>query len=180
MSALLLNLMLMACSGDIETKESDTAGDSLPVQTELPELYINEFMASNTTTLADEAGEFDDWMELYNGGDTLVSMDGIYLTDDDKDKTQWAIPSSQGLAPGDFMIIWCDGTPNQGEMHTSFKLNKGGDKLLLYKVESGHQAARIDGVEWSTEQPDLAAARVPDGSDNWVHQAGTPGESNGG
>ena len=29
-------------------------------------LYINEFLASNNSVYADEIGEYDDWVELYN------------------------------------------------------------------------------------------------------------------
>ena len=35
---------------------------------ELPLLFINEFMASNETTIADEYGDFDDWIEIFNWG----------------------------------------------------------------------------------------------------------------
>ena len=33
-------------------------------------VLINEVMASNTKTFADPQGDFDDWIELYNAGDT--------------------------------------------------------------------------------------------------------------
>ncbi|MCB0314021.1 MAG: hypothetical protein KDH84_12290, partial [Calditrichaeota bacterium] len=32
-----------------------------------PALFINEFMASNSTVIADPFGEYDDWVEIYNG-----------------------------------------------------------------------------------------------------------------
>ena len=30
------------------------------------DIVINEFMADNGTTITDPAGEYDDWIELYN------------------------------------------------------------------------------------------------------------------
>lgn len=42
---------------------------------------INEFMASNDNTVKDEAGEFEDWIELYNLTDKDINMSGFYITD---------------------------------------------------------------------------------------------------
>ena len=42
------------------------------IESENPLLFINEFMASNDSTIADEAGEYDDWIEVYNGDDDPV------------------------------------------------------------------------------------------------------------
>ena len=44
-----------------------------------PAVFINEVMASNTKTLADPQGDFDDWIELFNAGDTPVDLTGMYL-----------------------------------------------------------------------------------------------------
>ncbi len=54
-------------------------------------LFINEFMADNDTIVADEYGEYDDWIEIYNSGSTTVDLGGMYLTDDPKDPTKWMI-----------------------------------------------------------------------------------------
>ena len=55
-----------------------------------PALYINEFMAGNETTLEDpdEPGDYPDWIELYNGEETAVSLEGFYLTDSAAELTQ--------------------------------------------------------------------------------------------
>ncbi len=57
-------------------------------------LVINEFMADNETTIEDpnEPGEYPDWIELYNGTDTAVTLNGMYLTDDFSEPTKWQIP----------------------------------------------------------------------------------------
>ena len=44
-------------------------------------LVINEAMSSNTATIADENGEFDDSIELHNHGIASVSLSGMYLSD---------------------------------------------------------------------------------------------------
>ncbi|MHC5173407.1 MAG: PASTA domain-containing protein [Planctomycetota bacterium] len=42
-------------------------------------LVINEFMASNDTTIPDGFGEYDDWIEIYNYGTDPIVMDGMHL-----------------------------------------------------------------------------------------------------
>ena len=43
----------------------------------LGDLVINEIMAANDQTEADEYGEFDDWIEIYNNGDESINLLGI-------------------------------------------------------------------------------------------------------
>ncbi len=54
-----------------------------------PTVVINEVMASNVKTLADPQGSFDDWIELYNPGDRVVDLTGMYLTDDPAVPRKW-------------------------------------------------------------------------------------------
>ena len=44
-------------------------------------VVINELLAKNETINADEAGEYDDWIELYNHSNSTVDLAGYYLTD---------------------------------------------------------------------------------------------------
>lgn len=57
-------------------------------------LVINELMADNETTIEDpsEAGEYADWIELYNASDSPITLNGMYLTDDVNDPTMWQVP----------------------------------------------------------------------------------------
>jgi hypothetical protein len=42
------------------------------------DLAINEIMAQNTTTITDQDGEFEDWIELYNNSANTLSLDNLY------------------------------------------------------------------------------------------------------
>ena len=42
-----------------------------------PSLFVNEIMAVNDSTIADEAGEYDDWFEIYNAGEESVRLEGF-------------------------------------------------------------------------------------------------------
>ena len=44
-------------------------------------IRITEFMAVNRTTLADEDGDFPNWLEIYNGGANPANLAGWHLTD---------------------------------------------------------------------------------------------------
>jgi len=57
------------------------------------QVYINEFMASNTGSIVDpDFKESADWIELYNAGHSDVNIGGFYLTDNFNDKIKWQIP----------------------------------------------------------------------------------------
>ena len=69
------------------------------------QLWITEIMADNGVTEKDDAENFSDWIEIYNGGDTEIDLEGHYLTDDPKNLTQWRFPSYR-LSPGMFLLIF--------------------------------------------------------------------------
>ena len=70
----------------------------------LPGVMISEFMAANSgnqaNSLHDELGNSPDWIELYNGGDTPVSLLGWSLTDDVTKPAKWVFPASVLSASG--------------------------------------------------------------------------------
>lgn len=167
-------LLLAACSGStIDTSDTGKPADSGADTSSglvAPDIVINEVLAANATINTDGAGEYDDWVELYNAGDSIVQLDGFTLTDDDADPKQYQLPTGLGIAPGDFLLIWCDAQPDQqtgSELHTAFKLNKKKDGLWLYYYE-GDKRAQADAVDWKDNQvDDISAARIPDGSVDW-------------
>lgn len=57
-------------------------------------LVINELMAGNdrAVPLPGDTHTFPDWFELYNASDQPLRLNGLYLTDDLEDPTQWQIP----------------------------------------------------------------------------------------
>ena len=82
--------------------------------------------------LADEDGEWSDWIELHNMGANAVSLDGWALTDDPLEPSQWILPA-RTLAPGACLLIFASGKDrNQNTLHTNFKLASEGGFLALY------------------------------------------------
>ncbi|MGK0413004.1 MAG: putative repeat protein (TIGR02543 family) [Polaribacter sp.] len=138
---------------------------------------INEVMSSNDITLADEDGEFNDWIEIYNYGSTSVNIGGYGLTDDVTDLYQWVFPAYT-LQPKEFLLVWASGKdrsiPSQ-PLHANFKIKAGGEVLIL--TNSG--GTQINNVPEVAIDTDFSFGRQPDGTGSWeFFSVPTPNQSN--
>ncbi|MEE4312737.1 MAG: CotH kinase family protein [candidate division KSB1 bacterium] len=122
------------------------------------DVVVNEFMASNSSTIADPDGEYDDWIELFNNTDNDISLTGYYLSDDSDDLTQWAFPDTFIAANG-YLIIWADKDEDQDGLHTNFKLSASGEVIYLVKPDM----TVIDEVTFIEQTTDISTGRYPDG-----------------
>ena len=94
-------------------------------------------MASNKTTLADDDGDFSDWIEIYNPDATPVELNGWNLTDSAKKKTKWTFPSVT-LAPQAFLVVFASGKNRVDPakpLHTNFSLDAEGEYLGLIRPD---------------------------------------------
>jgi hypothetical protein len=137
-------------------------------------VVINELMASNSATAMDGSGQYDDWIELYNGGNSAVDLQGWYLTDTPFEPTKWQLPAGTVMAPDSYMIVWADEDASQGDMHANFKLSASGESVLLYDADT----ALVDQVDFGQQVTDQGYARVPNGTGPFVIQAPTFGANN--
>ncbi len=145
------------------------------------QISINEVMASNGSTYADEDGDFEDWIELYHAGDEPVNLKWWGLSDDDdvNRRFRFVFPDTT-LHPGEFMLIWASGKDRSvaGEpLHAGFSISSGGEPIVL----SDFNGNTIDHMP-ATEIPrDISFGRSPDGSENWLYfDHPTPGGPNAG
>lgn len=100
------------------------------------EPIISEFMASNSTTLADEDGAFPDWIEIYNPDAAAVNLNGWYLTDSATNKIKWQFPAVT-LSGGGYLVVFASDKNRRdpaGRLHTNFSLDADGDYLALVKA----------------------------------------------
>ena len=175
-------LVVAGCSGDDSAKSDTTTVDTgSPPEEELAEVWINEFMASNTLTLADEGGAFPDWVELYNASDFEADLSGWWLTDDNTNIFKFRFEDGVTIPAGGFIVVFCDGDTNEGPLHSSFQLDAQGEDLGLYGPNVLDNP-RVDSLDaYGPQAPDVSLARSPDGSPNFVGaDPATPGASNGG
>jgi hypothetical protein len=66
---------------------------------------ITEFMADNTETLADEDGDFPDWIEIHNPDAAAVDLDGWTLTDNATNLTKWTFPPATILVDSSLFLL---------------------------------------------------------------------------
>lgn len=142
-------------------------------------LYINEFVALNNAGIQDEAGSYEDWVEIYNPGPDPVEMGGLFLTDDLTLTTQWAFPDTT-IDAGGFLLVWCDNDSGDGPLHATFKLGGDGEEIGLFgRLAAGN--AVIDSYAFSTQTDNVSEGRATDGGATWMNfEIPTPGASNGG
>ena len=144
-------------------------------------LVINEFLASNGSWIEDpdEAGEYPDWIELYNpAGNEVVDLGGMYLTDDLSEPTKWRIPQGVTIEVGGYLLFWADDDDEQGDRHTNFELDKGGEEIGLFKADG---VTLIDSITFGRQAVDVSHGRYPNGDNDWRFSAiPTPGASNNG
>jgi hypothetical protein len=133
-----------------------------PTRAAPADLVLNELQADNETTLADPAGQFDDWVELYNRGQAPIDLGDYYLSDDPADPQQFPLPDLE-LAPGAYALIWCDNDADQGADHANFSLNKDGETLVLSTA-----AEIVDQVTFGLQQVDWSHARQQGGATPWT------------
>ncbi|MBC7885100.1 MAG: CotH kinase family protein [Saprospiraceae bacterium] len=141
-----------------------------------PALIVNEFMADNTS-IKDNAGEFEDWIEIYNAGDTEVYLGDKYLSDKPDNPKKWRLPQTTIEAYG-FLLIWADEDQEQGENHANFKLSKSGEFIGIFDSEDNHFAP-IDTISFGNTQTNIPYGRYPDGFGTVITlNQPTPGISN--
>lgn len=140
-------------------------------------IVINEFMADNETTISDESGAFEDWLELYNYGDEAIFLGNIYLTDDFLNPGMWRLPDVH-LQAGDFLLIWTDSDPEEGSLHTNFKLSKSGEQVGVF-LKNGNEFLVVDSMNFGAQQTDISWGCGTDASPNYIFfSSPTPGYSN--
>jgi len=141
------------------------------------QLTINEIMASNGSTVADENGDFEDWIELYNAGNEVVDLTGFGLSDDLSRPFRWTFPNIT-INPGEFLLVWASGKDrknSENPLHTNFSISSQGEPILITHPDG----SRIDLVDAIPIPRDISYGRYPDGeSELRFFAKATPGEAN--
>jgi spore coat protein CotH len=138
-------------------------------------LVINEFMASNSTTIQDPTGSYPDWVEIFNTTNNPLSLSGLYLSDNLSINTKWAFPVTASIAANSYIIVWLDGDTLQNGYHANFKLSAGGDQLYLNYANN----TMLDSVNFGQQLTDVSTGRCLNGIGTFIAQSSpTPGASN--
>jgi len=143
------------------------------------DLYINEFMASNSVAFPGPQGDYPDWIEIYNAGDEDVMLGGFSMFDT-LDVTQaYLIPStypdSVTVEAGGFIVFYANKEEGSSVRNLNFKLNGDGEQIGLWDPNEN----LLDGITYEEQAVDTSYGRFADGTESWFYMPDfTPGAAN--
>jgi hypothetical protein len=137
-------------------------------------VVINEVMPVNTSYIADQNGEYDDWIELHNNSSLSLDISGYYLSDSKSKISKWKIPSGTTISGKGYLVFWADQDTAQTGLHTNFKLSSAGEKVYFVTPDF----LIIDKVEYPAQTIQLSYSRNPDGTGPFIWQVPTFNSSN--
>ena len=140
-------------------------------------LYINEFMASNATTILDSFGVYSDWVEIYNSTLQEIDLSGFGISDSIAQPMKYRLPEGTSIAPGGYLVIFLSGNEgmHNGEFHAPFGLRAYEEDVVL----SSANGRIVDSCSYSRMDADVSMARTPDGTGEFAQSAQpTPGYPN--
>jgi hypothetical protein len=141
-------------------------------------VVLNEFMASNTGTLADPQGEFDDWIELRNVTDSPVNLTGRYLSDEPNNPRKWQFPAGTTIPANGYLLVWADeDTTETVGLHASFKLSASNDEIYLTDTDANLNQV-LDTITFGSQSTDISYGRTAANADVWSSMTPTPGAEN--
>ncbi len=150
------------------------AGDSLVARP-----IISELMADNGTTLADEDGQYADWIELWNPSDETINLEGYFLTDNPDALAKWPLPAAT-LAADERLLIFASGKDRSAfgaPLHTNFKLRADGEFLALV-APGGTTITSAFSPEFPAQVRDVSYGVTAAGSVPRFFTNPTPGATN--
>ncbi|MCD6543570.1 MAG: CotH kinase family protein [Flavobacteriaceae bacterium] len=87
------------------------------------DIRINEVVSSNSVYL-DEDGDTPDWIELYNFGDTEISLLDWGLSDDVNSLSKWKFPNVT-VQPNEYLWVWASSKDRSDISYVRTLINQG-------------------------------------------------------
>ena len=132
--------------------DGTTVSEAIPVELFVSDrpVVISEVVAANGNSLRTRTRQVNtepfegsaqdpDWIEIRNLTGTEQDVGGMWLTDDASQPQQWQIPLGTTIPARGFLMLFASGEDitdvsldELGYMHTSFKLNHGGEHVSLH------------------------------------------------
>jgi len=138
------------------------------------ELVINEFLASNVSTVVDQDGQFDDWIEIYNKGSVPINIEHYRLSDNTDDFSSFSFPAGTIINVNEYIVVWADKDLSQAGFHADFKLTASGETIYL----ADSNLVVIDSITYSSQVADISFGRYPNGTGSFRSMTPTIGAVN--
>jgi gliding motility-associated-like protein len=139
----------------------------LAVTSSKAQVVINEYSASNLTLIADFAGDYEDYIELYNTSAVAVNLSGYFLSDNKNNIAKWQIPTGVTIAANGKRMVYCSGKDTVvlgSQIHTSFKLKQCHNEQIILSDASGNV---VDSFTVKRTQSNHSRGRTTDGAATW-------------
>lgn len=155
-------------------------------------IKINEVVTNNTTSIQDEYGTHNAWVELVNTAYSSYNVRGMYITTDksvlnskmsapERMKRMQIIPNGDhrtALSARQHIVFYLGSNPAEGTLHLNVAADSTTQWIALY---DGNAIDLIDSVSIPAMKANCSYARERDGASNWVVKspsAVTPGIEN--
>ena len=126
-------------------------------------LVVNELLAINNSGQADDLGEQDPWIELYNKGDEPLNPSAYFISDGSGPTAGTRLPDT-AIQPGERLMVWADGQTLQQGAHANFELDSAGGTVTL----ATPYGDVFETVEYGPQSPDTSLARDSAGTGDFV------------
>lgn len=104
-------------------------------------LRLNEVMIANdSTSVVDDFGHYNAWVELYNSTFAPLEISSVFLTNDRSDNKLYPVPLGDvntEIPARQHVLFWADGEPNKGTFHTNFVFTPGQDNYIAIYDANG-------------------------------------------
>lgn len=138
------------------------------------DLYINEIMPINKSTIMDSDNEYNDYIEIYNNTDSEINLDGFYLSDTTTSSKKWSFPKII-IKEKEYLVIYASGKDKCNlttrECHTNFKLGGKGETISLLN----NNGEVISKVKYDKTDKDVAISLI---DNKYELTIGTPFKEN--
>jgi len=148
--------------------------DNMKLYAQLPQVVINEFLASNQNVIQDpDNSKYSDWVELYNTASEEINISGYFLSDNIDRPSKWQFPPDTKIQAQSYLLVWADG--EDIDLHSNFKISKSGEELLLCNPDT----IGIDTVFFGSQVDDISFGRLAEDLTNFGYfSPPSPGAEN--
>ncbi|MBD5244120.1 MAG: lamin tail domain-containing protein [Barnesiella sp.] len=128
-------------------------------------LRINEVMVANESSVVDDYGYRNGWVELFNSNFAPLEISSVFITDDPANPKKYPVPLGDvntRIPKRQHIVFWADGEPSKGTFHMNFRLKPNQDNWIgVYDADG---ITLIDEVTIPASLlPDQTYARKVDG-----------------
>lgn len=99
-------------------------------------ITVSELLIHNTLSLASPSGKRTAWAELYNPGNSDVSLGGIYLSNNAENPLMFALPDTVLPAKGRIIVFFAGKKAKAGSTEVTFKLTELSGGLYITDTDT--------------------------------------------